>query len=270
MHITDLLRVNTKRYREPMPPALRGSVTSRKVALIGSAKTIEYAPWHDPSWEIWAHATCHTYCVRVDRYFDLHPWAWITGKRVPGYLNFLKTTSTPVYLQETHPEVPASWRYPKERILSEFRPYFTSHLAWMAALALTEGVTTIGLFGIHYEHDLEHKAQRPGCEYWVGYLEGKGVNVVLPVGSPVCREPNWLYGYESHDGKVHKRVASDGVKPETVLPQTPLTPVEDVTRQARTDFWNEVAHDPEFILDPQIAHAALRGEVPLVYGKPAW
>jgi hypothetical protein len=271
MYITDLLGAKVRRYKEPPPPRTDRSVTARKVALIGSAPTLDHAPWHDPSWEIWAHATCHNLCVRVDRYFDLHPWRWITGKKVPGYVDFLTTTRTPVYLQHVQKEVPASRRYPKERILAEFRPYFTSHLAWMAALALTEGVTTIGLWGIHYEHDKEHLDQRPGCEYWVGFLEGRGVTVVIPEANPVCKTPAWLYGYESHEGKLHTR-AKTGASPTQVKPDTPLQPIarEDVTKRARTDFWDEVKDDPDFVMTPEIAQAALDGGIPLIDGKPAW
>src|SRR5689334_7908187 len=146
MYITNLLGSKAKRRVEPPPPSPVGGVTRRKVARIGSAPPLDSAPWYDPSWEIWAQATCHNPCVRVDRYFGLHPWEWIVGKQVPGYVDFLKTTRVPVYLQEQRTDVPASRRFPKERILSEFRHYFTNHMAYMAALALTEGVTSIGLW----------------------------------------------------------------------------------------------------------------------------
>ena len=72
----------------PQPVASVGRL--RKIALIGSAPTVDLAPWYDPSWEIWAHATVYPYCKRVDRYFDLHPWKWISEKPMPGYLEWLK------------------------------------------------------------------------------------------------------------------------------------------------------------------------------------
>lgn len=262
MYITDLVSGSAKRPTEPPAPAAIRPVVGpgrlRKIALIGSAPTIAHAPWHDPSWEIWAHATCHHLCLRADRYFDLHPWEWITGKHVPGYVEFLQQTTVPVYMQRRHKEVPQSYRYPRERVESEFRPYFTSHAAWMMALALTEGVTHIGLWGIHYEHDVEHKAQRAGCEYWVGVCEGRGVQVVIPTGSPVCREPKWLYGYESHEGRVHKRTTTGGASPTVVKPQTVLSAF-DPTR-VRTDV----------AVDPVIAEAALKGEAPVIHGQKAW
>lgn len=196
----------------PQPTAGPGRL--RKIALIGSAPTVDLAPWYDPSWEIWAHATCYGYCKRVDRYFDLHPWKWISEKPVPGYLEWLKALQTPVYMQRKFREVPASVRYPSERMIAEYPRYFTSHAAWMIALALSEGVTHLGFYGIHYALDEEHKKQRTGCEFWMGVAVGRGVQIVNPPGSPLLREPGWLYGYESHDGKTHKRTQTGGAKPQ--------------------------------------------------------
>lgn len=258
MHIADLVRESAPRPFEAVPPLpIRPAVGPgrlRKIALIGSAPSISSAPWHDPSWEIWAHATVHHHCARVDRYFDLHPWEWITGKQVPGYLKFLQKASVPVYMQTTHAEVPASIRYPRERVMTEFRRYFTSHAAWMMALALTEGVTTLGLWGIHYGHKTEYEQQRAGCEYWMGVCEGRGVQVVTPEDSPLCREPAHLYGYESHEGKLHKRVGMGGASPSTVKPDTPLQcgTADEVRAHLRTDV----------TVDPAVLAAALAGVPP--------
>jgi hypothetical protein len=212
--------VSGRRFQEPPPVISQPTVgvgRLRKIALIGSAPTVDLAPWWDPTWEIWAHATCYRYCKRVDRYFDLHPWAWISGKPVPGYLAWLKAERTPIYMQRTFHDVPASVRYPRERVMAEYPRYFTSHAAWMIALALSEGVTHLGFFGIHYALDEEHKKQRAGCEFWMGVAVGKGVQIVNPEGSPLLREPGWLYGYESHDGKRHVREQTKGQSPRREL-----------------------------------------------------
>lgn len=256
----------------PQPTAGLGRL--RKIALIGSAQSIECAPWFDPTWEIWAHATCQRDCRRVDRYFDLHPWKWISEKPVPGYLAWLKTLTTPIYMQRHFAEVPASLRYPKERVMAEYPRYFTSHAAWMIALALSEGVTHLGFFGIHYALDEEHKKQRAGCEFWMGVAIGKGVQIVNPEGSPLLREPGWLYGYESHDGKTHKRAETGGKNPRkpvdlTVPPQnramTVMTPSVAQSRAVgRTDIpWTA---NTEARLQAQ-----LEGRVPVLPdGTPAW
>jgi hypothetical protein len=241
-----------RRFQQEPPPVIAQPVAGigrlRKIALIGSANTVHLAPWYDPTWEIWAHATVYPYCKRVDRFFDLHPWKWISEKPVPGYLAWLKTLHTPIYMQRKFRDVPASVRFPKERVMAEHPRYFTSHAAWMIALALTEGVTHLGFYGIHYALDEEHKKQRTGCEFWMGVAHGRGVQIVNPEGSPLIREPKWLYGYESHDGKTHIREKTGGKKPGTntnmdVPPQDiPMTPlpddatVEQVLSYGRTDI----------------------------------
>jgi hypothetical protein len=172
----------------------------RKIALIGTAGTMTFAPWHDPSWEIWAHNSAAIVCPRVDRIFDLHPrdFIEIPKRWNKNYLKWLQRCPVPIYMQQHYPDIPQSVRYPKERVLAEFRRYFSSQAAWMIALALTEGVTHLGFFGIHYAAAEERGAQRAGCEYWMGVAEGKGVQLVMPTGCPLLREPKLLYGYENY------------------------------------------------------------------------
>jgi hypothetical protein len=235
-----------------IPSPVAGLGRLRKIALIGSASSIASAPWYDPTWEIWAHATTHPFCKRVDRFFDLHPWKWISEKPVPGYLTWMQGCQTPIYMQRKFKDVPLSVRYPRERVMAEHPRYFTSHAAWMIALALSEGVTHLGFFGIHYALDEEHKKQRSGCEFWIGVAHGRGVQIVNPEGSPLLREPSWLYGYESHEGKQHARTKTKGKKPQqpvdmTVPPQMrALSVIEEptvakVVAAARTD----IPHDAD-------------------------
>ena len=89
-------------------------------------------------------------------------------------------------------------------MLAEFRAYFTNHVAWMIALAMTEGVTHIGLFGCEYSHHFERGQQRGSAEFWLGMFEGRGGHVILPPGCTLLNDPAELYGYESHDkdGKI--------------------------------------------------------------------
>lgn len=186
-------------------PAAR---TVRKIALYGShPSTLMDAPWGDPSWEHWGHSSSRSWYRRpMDRYFDLHPKACWTmyGKKHQSYLKWLKRNTVPIYMQEQWEEVPAAVKYPKGQILQEFggsRPYFTNHVAWMIALAMTEGVTHIGLWGINYSSESEYARQRGSAEYWLGRAEERGIRVVLPEQCSLLREPALLYGYESHDLK---------------------------------------------------------------------
>jgi hypothetical protein len=75
---------------------------------------------------------------------------------------------------------------------------FGSQTAWMIALALAEGYDTIGLFGIHYQHETEYAEQRANAELWVGIAYGRGVKVVIPEGCPLAKEPVLRYAYDTH------------------------------------------------------------------------
>lgn len=188
-------------------PSPAGLGRLRKVALIGNGPSWVHGPYTDPTWEVWAHSSAHMLNLpRVDRYFDLHPRAfWIHGKPWDHeYVKWLSRNHVPILMQKKFPEVPASVAYPKDRVLAEFRRYFTSQTAWMIALALTEGVTHLGLFGVEYKHYTEHGSQRAGAEYWCGVAEGRGVRVVVPPNNPMLQTPGLLYGYESHEaGELH-------------------------------------------------------------------
>ena len=204
---------------------MTGAMRLRKIALIGTASSsLKFAPWEDPSWEIWAHASAGTLCKRVDRYFDLHPPAIYREGRKNGHADYhrwLKRLTVPVYLQSKDVEIPASVRYPRERIQAEFAWPFGSQAAWMIALALTEGVTHLGLFGIHYAHDSEYREQRANCELWVGIAAGRGVQWVIPETCPVAREPVDRYGYDTHTPEKYAQRKAERLKTKKTAVSAP-------------------------------------------------
>jgi hypothetical protein len=189
------------------PPYFR----TKKLGILGRTTNVRYAPFFDPSWTLVSHTSSREYCEREpDWYFDLHrPECFRVEQKSWNrkFYTWLKTLQTPIFMQEEWPEIPMAVRYPIERVLQEFRAYFTNHAAYMIALAMMEGVHTIGLFGCQYGHDSEYSTQRGSLEYWLGRFEQAGGQVILPVKfNTVLNYPPQLYGYESHDkdGKLLK------------------------------------------------------------------
>lgn len=174
---------------------------TKKLALLGATGNLEYAPWDDPTWTLAAHPCCRPRCLREpDWYFDLHrPECFRTEIKGwnPQYWTWLKTLQTPIFMQEAWPEIPMAVRYPRERIFAEFRAYFSNHCAYLIALAMTEGVTHLGLFGCQYAGGERH-VQRDSLTYWLGRFEQAGGTLVIPEpGNSLLSMP--LYGYASHD-----------------------------------------------------------------------
>jgi hypothetical protein len=174
---------------------------TKKLGLLGSTDSLEFAPWHDPSWTLAAHPCCRPRCKREpDWYFDMHrPECFRAEMKQwnPAYHSWLKALQTPIFMQEHWPEIPMAVRYPRERIFGEFRQYFSNHCAYMIALAMTEGVTHIGLFGCQYA-GAERTTQRDSLTYWLGRFEQAGGTVVIPDRhNTLLTMP--LYGYASHD-----------------------------------------------------------------------
>jgi hypothetical protein len=186
-------------------PAPVGPGRLRKVGIIGGApRSLAHVPWQDPTWEFWAHSSCVLAIpyLRCDRLFDLHPKHCFMEAHKNGfrdYYAFLQRCPTPVYMQAQFEAIPSSVRYPRE-VIKALWPGVPhgSQTSWMTALALYEGVTHLGYWGVDYAHETEYQLQRSNAEQWVGIARGLGVHIVLPADTPFCQEPVEDYAYESH------------------------------------------------------------------------
>lgn len=237
----------------PRQPVMAGPGRARKIAMLGGAKTLRFAPWFDSTWELWSHASCRQKCQREpDIFFDLHPpELWRNAKKKfwdQNYLKWLQQNHVPVYMQEAYEDIPSALRYPFESIITEFpRGYMANSVSYMVALALTEGVTHIALYGCNYSSDTEYGPQRGCMEYWLGVAEGRGVQVLLPPGCDLLAKPSLLYGYQSHPDGVRdpSYMFLLGPRDKTSL-HAKATPPRDLDKTA----FNEADLTP--ITDPRV------------------
>lgn len=200
----------------------------RKVALVGFADSYALAPVDDPSVEIWGINELHRYLVRWDRWFELHARESfeIKGDRdQAAHVNWLRAQAPvgdpahkPIYMRELFADIAAGVRLPLEALSERFwvrfgeRPYFTSSIGYMLALAIAEGrdehfapidhqaVGWIGLYGIDLASNVEYGEQRPNAEYFIGLARGLGIQVEIASGSALLKADH-LYGFESRDDK---------------------------------------------------------------------
>jgi hypothetical protein len=228
------------------PPFFR----TKKIALLGSTASLEFAPWDDPSWTLIAHPCCRPQCKREpDWYFDMHrPECFRTEKKAwnPKYYSWLKALQTPIFMADNWPEIPMAVRYPFEQVESEYRSsvtgklYATNHCAYMFPLAMMEGVTHIGLFGCQYTGS-ERKTQRASLVYWIGRYEALGGRMVVPqTYNDLLTEP--LYGYESHDE--HGKLIPS-YRPEITVQKTAGEPAITLVQPSEAAVLPRPAGEPE-------------------------
>lgn len=121
-----------------------------------------------------------------------------------GYIDLLKNTQplervTPsgrvirkrVFTFE-HQGWPANIVFPKLYMQGKWgKRWFTSQVPWAIALAIEEGATDIGLFGIDMEAGEEYIAQLDGCRFFMDVARtAMGINIHVPPGCGLLRDPS--------------------------------------------------------------------------------
>jgi hypothetical protein len=172
---------------------------TKRIALIGSApSSVRLAPYSDPSWEIWGcspGAYPHISPTRVNKWFELHRWEPHQPWFHPDYVKWMASLPTAdVMMIEPIPQIPRSKAYPKQIVLDKFGPYFlNSSLSLMFALAILEGATEIGLWGVDMSAQEEWFFQRQGCQHFIDLAQRLGIKVTLPPESDLLAPPP-IYG----------------------------------------------------------------------------
>jgi len=154
--------------------------------------------WDDPDMEVWAinqlYMSMPNMVHKATRWFQIHPkHEYEKGQRDHSHAQWLASqTNFPIYMMERTPEIPMSIRFPREQIMTYFpRSYWTNTISWELALAIMEGFEEIHIYGVDMAQDdllcNEYSAQRPSCEYYIGYAEGRGIRVYLPEESDLLK-----------------------------------------------------------------------------------
>lgn len=185
----------------------REGQAGKKVAIIGFADSWKQAPWSDDSVEMWPLNEFWKYAPRWNRWFELHDAETLgvttrdlsegEQKRHLEWLARNHGEGKPIYMQPAFCDgrFPNAVPFPLDAMVQQFGRYFTSSIGYMLALAISEGYSWIGLYGVDLASDVEYPHQRPNTEYLIGIARGKGIHVEIAPGSAVNKS-NFLYGYE--------------------------------------------------------------------------
>ena len=157
----------------------------RKVAILGvHPRTADLAPWNDDTWEKWGLGRHHVERP-VQRLFEMHV---PEHPAFPGVEQLNKAT-VHIYMQERYQDVSWSIRYPIESVIEETGyDYFSCTVAYIIAFAILSHIDTIGIWGIE-GLEREYAKQRENIHFWLGMAIGKGVDIVIPEGCSLLRDP---------------------------------------------------------------------------------
>lgn len=171
--------------------------------ILGTAPSMNRAPYDDAAWTIWAcqPAICYPVCKRADVVFELHDESYWG---LPDVVKRLNDWGAPVLMQRETPLIPKSEKFPLEEMMQYWKAkgfagakYYTSTIAHMLAYALYKGGwETIAFFGVHMSADEEWQYQRQALEYWIGVANGMGIPVDIPSESSICAGRR-VYGYDN-------------------------------------------------------------------------
>jgi hypothetical protein len=193
----------------------RPTVRKKKLAICGTAPTIDQTPFDDPEFEIWgvAHCAFLPTVKRMDRIFEIHAKEIWLKDNAP----FHRFPNCILYFQEKDEKFDNSDRFPLEimdnYVVNKGYPgearYASSSIPYMIAMALEEGYEEVHFYGIHLLQNEEYFFQRPCMERYVGIMEGRGIKVYIPVGADVCKF-SYMYGYE--DGELEAKKSQERAK----------------------------------------------------------
>jgi hypothetical protein len=183
----------------------------KKVCIVGYAENSRHLAWYDdPDCEIWGVNQVYRFIPRMDRNFQIHrDWA-NTNKWAPGtdQRKWITEAPIPTYMIDHDPAMPNSVTYPYDRVRQEldlYDPadpdprngldYATSSIAFMFMLAIAEGFTEIGIYGIDLIIGREYFFEKACVEFYMGIAHARGIAVHRPENSALLWQSH-RYGYD--------------------------------------------------------------------------
>jgi|ETNvirnome_2_130_1030620.scaffolds.fasta_scaffold04863_2 hypothetical protein len=182
--------------KEHLPKAV-----GKKIAIVGTCPSREQAPVHDKTWEIWTIGPGGKNAHRWERLFELHgEGSWPEGFRF--YLEELKAVLPPriIYTEAPMPDWPANQVLNRDGLFGKYgRMWFQSQISYALAVAIEEGATSIGIWGIDLEAGEEYRSQFTGAKYFMQLAQLAGIDIVVPEGCGLLRDPNpYPDAWETH------------------------------------------------------------------------
>lgn len=215
-----------------------------KIALCGTSPySVRLTPYGDMTWKIWGCSPgLYPIAGRLDAWFELHRWEpptlgaphmqvpWFS----PEYCGWMAQRTHVVWMAQKLAAIPMSQALPVADLVKKYGHYFfTSSLAWMAAMAIEAillnrellaagdpaampGVPgepdAIGFWGVDMSTEEEYILQRSGCQFFATLAASMNIKVIVPPESDLLIPPA-LYGIaESSPRAIRSRARLDMMK----------------------------------------------------------
>ena len=166
----------------------------RKIALVGTSGSEQFAPVDDSSWEIWTVGRAAESIKRSDRWYELHR----NEGNGQEWVDLLKEISSSVdgEIWSIYP-LPGIdkdvHQFPVDEMIQRFGSYFmTSSFSWMMALAISEldGIQgEIAIYGADMEYGTEYESQRDGFRHFIELARFAGIYVTRLASAGLSYEP---------------------------------------------------------------------------------
>lgn len=160
----------------------------KKIAILGTAPSWKQAPLHDSDWEIWVCNITGMEVERWDRLFEIHR-RWEESDK--EYLEEIKTILPPKKVMSIIPlGGPANIVIDRAALAKKYGAiWLSSSLAYMLAIAIDEGATDIGIWGVDMESREEYVVQFSGCRHFIDLAKFVGIKIHMPDRCLLLREP---------------------------------------------------------------------------------
>lgn len=182
----------------------------KTVAIVGrSTETRDYAPFGDPSIDIWAFNDFASQLPRVTGTFETHADCLTTDRYGEDYKDWLRQPHPfPIWMHAADPDIPSSLTYPRRGInalygglwrgAQKVENFYTSTTPYALALAMFKRYTRIELYGIEL-YDNGYRKQGDSIFFWLGQAAARGIEIAIHEKSNLYSEA--LYPFESRGKK---------------------------------------------------------------------
>ncbi len=169
-----------------------------KIIIIGKGRGWQQAPMSGETWGV--NDLCSRRDVKlVFSMDDLEIQTSVVKSVKKIITEYTNRTKVPFVGLKKYDYLPESIVFPLEEMHTD---YFSCSISFMIAYAIYKGATQIDLYGCTLWGGSEYAHQKPNVEYWIGYAQGKGIEVNIHGASNLLKSHNnMIYGYDIKQGE---------------------------------------------------------------------